>query len=430
MTDTGYRPPWLDYYNRPAHDPSFPAFNPNWTKSAHDHGVGFFAPWEEVDAGFPEHARRCAVALAATGIPLHLRSVTGGMQFHTAKDPEAAKGALAMKRRLEALLTASVKHYDVAVYQVIADDASLFRLGAPTHPHMDAEQLAHVHSRRIVSTVFERDRVSESVAWCLKRLGGVWVANQQDRRMLLAAGLSESRVRVVPAPYFSIDPHLGLDGRQRLPGPVRFYHIGKWEPRKGQHRMLGAFLLAFRPGEAKLYMKTSLGGPKLTTYPASAAASLTEWLADERIQARGWNMGELNRNVFVIQRRLSTEQMVELHRQGDVYVTLSHGEGFDMPAFDSKLAGNLMVYTPSGGPQDFAGDADELVAAARTIPCDPFYGWGDACYLDYDMDAAVESLRRSKRRIEAGERRRGMVPAPFSADVVGASMREAVEALR
>jgi hypothetical protein len=426
----GFRPAWLDYWNRHPHDPSFPPFNANWTKSDHAHGVGFYAPWEEVDAGFPEHARRCAVALAATGIPLHLRSLTGGMQFHTAKDPEAAKGALEMKRRLEPLLTASIKTYDVDIFQVIGEETGLFRLAAPTHPFLDARELGLIYARRIVSTVFERDRVSPSVAGCLRAVGGVWVANHQDRRMLLGQGLDESKVVVIPVPFFPGDPHLGLEARPRLAGPVRFYHIGKWEPRKAQHRIVGAFLMAFRPGEAKLYLKTSLSGVAGQSYPGSAPASLKEWLADARVAAMGWTFEEANKHLFIINRRLTPEQMLALHRQSDVYVTLSHGEGFDMPAFDAKLAGNLMVYTPSGGPQDFAGDADERVEPTSSIPCDPFYGWGDARYLDYDIEAAVAALRAAKHKIEAGERRRGVDLSAFGAAAVGARMRAAVEALR
>jgi hypothetical protein len=426
VTDAVNRPAWLDYWNLQPRGPGFPEFNPNWRVSDHQHGVGFYAPWEEVYAGFPEHARRCALALAGTGIPVHLRSVQGGSQFVTTKDIDAARAFEAMKKALEPLLMASIKNYDVDVYQVVAEDSSFHRLAGPTHPYLDDKQLRYIYGRRIISSVFERDRVSASVVECLNRVGQVWVGNTGDKAMLERCGV-RAAIHVVPVPYFPSDPHLALNGRKRLPGRPRFYHVGKWEPRKEHRNIIGAFLLAFGPGEAQLFLKTSAKGPKLTSgYPESPTEAGHQWLEDERVQAKGWTRENYNADVYIIQQRLSPGRLLQLHRQCDVYVTLSRGEGFDMPSFDAKLAGNLMIYTPSGGPQDFAGKLDELVEKTGDVPCDPFYGWGDeARYLDYSLDDAVAAFKR------AGQRVRGVdLEERFSAAAVGKTMRDCIEQLK
>ena len=430
------RPAWVDYWSpggAPAHlDPRFPPFNPNWKAAEHEAGIGFYCPWEEVYAGFPEHGRRLAVALRAQGIPLQLRSSRGGLQWQTTKDVSLARAYENMKRWLEPLLQASIKRYKAEVWHVVSDDATFHRLATPAHPYLDPRELEHIYKRRIFSTVFERDRVSKDVAECLGRVGQIWVANKKDWAMLVRSGVRHDKVHVVPIPYFPNDPHAALDGRARLPGPVRFYHIGKWEPRKDQHGILGVFLRAFEPGECKLYMKTSAWGPKLKSgYPESPQESLSRWLTEPQVTARGWTIDNIGRDVFLIQQRLPAERLVALHRQADVYVTLSRGEGFDMPAFDAKLAGNLMVYTPSGGPQSFAGRHDPCVEATGSIPADPFYGWHDACYLDYDGDAAVAAMRQAKLMVEKGLRVRGRddFEAVFSAKVVGAQARALVDEL-
>jgi glycosyltransferase involved in cell wall biosynthesis len=430
MPNDDHRPSYLQYWEAPSPlDPSWPAANPNWRKSEHAHGVGFFAPWEEVFAGFPEHARRNAVALDATGLAVHLRSCRGGMQFFASRDLEAARAYEQLKTDLAPLLNAEVKCYDAEIWQIISEDTSLFRIAGPTHHWLDPSEHAHVLSRRIIYTVFERDRVSEDAAQCLNRVAQVWVANDYDRQMLVRCGVSEERVRVVPMPYFPADPHLALNERKRLAGPVRFYHVGKWEPRKEHRNIIGAFLLAFEPGEAKLYIKTSTRGPVLSTdYPQSPAEATSRWLADPRVRDRGWTLEAFNRDVIIIQRRLTMAQMLQLHRQGDVYVTLSRGEGFDMPAFDAKLSGNLMVFTPSGGPQSFAGKHDVPVNRCGSVPCDPFYGWGEAEYIDYRLEDAIDALRYAKDRVERGERMRGIdLERHFSAAAVGSLMRRCVE---
>jgi glycosyltransferase involved in cell wall biosynthesis len=428
--DSDFRPSWLDYWNLHPQDKSFPEFNPNWRTAEHSNGVGFYAPWEEVYAGFPEHARRCAIALAKTGIPLHLRSIRGGMQFQTTRDHDEMLAYSAMQTALESLLTASVKNYDVEVWQTIAETTAFFRIAGPVHHWMDAGELAKVHSRRIISTVFERDRVLEPELECLRRVGQVWVGNPKDADMLKDSGIDEERVHVIPIPYFPDDPHLALADKPRRPGPPTFYHIGKWEPRKCHHNIIGAFLVAFEPGDARLFMKTSLKGPKLTTgYPESAQESVTRWLDDPRVKAR-WTREQVNADVRIIQQRLSARQMVQLHRTGDIYVTLSRGEGFDMPAYDAKLAAKRMIYTPSGGPESFAATGRDLVVPATgLVPCDPVYGWEGAQYIDYDFEVAVEQMRKAAAHPEPTP----MTPQQlehFSAARVGSAMREAVEQLR
>lgn len=387
------------FKNRSAAD--FPDFNPGWVDADHDGGIAYHAPWEDVFAGFPEHARRCAIALGATG-PVHLRSIDAS-QFRSTGDVAYLVAYDKMRKGLRHLLEASIKTYDAEVFQVIADPASFYRIAGPTHPFLSGRELEFVHSRRVISTVFERDRIIPDVAKCLNRVGQTWVANHQDRDMLVYNGVAEEKVKVVPIPYFDNDPHLALgrlkEDRDFVKSPCAFYHIGKWEPRKEQRNILGAFMLAFRPGESKLFMKTSYQSPDFGSYPSSPNQAIKEWLSDPRVVKNGWNEATVNRNIYVIQSRLSANQMLQLHRQGDVYVTLSRGEGFDMPAFDAKLAGKLMVYTPSGGPQDFASLYDVKVEPMSSAPCHPFYGWSeDACYGDYSLWTAVEAMRVARDR--------------------------------
>ncbi|MHC4814337.1 MAG: hypothetical protein ACYTFN_14680, partial [Planctomycetota bacterium] len=112
------------------------------------------------------------------------------------------------------------------------------------------------------------------------------------------------------------------------------------------------------------------------------------------------------------------------------YLSLSRGEGFDMPAFDAKLSDNLLVFTPSGGPQDFCGEHDQLVQPSGTVPCDPFYNWpAGATYLDYEVTEAADAIQRAMSRVTSGRRRRGMSLERFSAQRVGERMAADLEQL-
>ena len=394
--------------------------------ASHDRGVLFLGPWQKAGDGFSEHVRRQARALSLADVPVHLRAPAARVQETTGDERKimAAYQDLAMK---------SVGTYGAQVNMVVPHGDYLATLVRRALRHYSVEQQAHINAHRAIYTVWERQAgVSPVDVEAFNACGQVWVASNQAKSLLKSAGV-ESPIRVFPCPFFPDDPHLVLNERTRLPGPVTFYHIGKWEPRKAQHQMLGSFLRAVRPGDAVLVLKTSSRFPVTPgDYPDNPAASLAHWLDnDAAVRANGWSRETINRGVILIASFISEEKMLELHRTGDVYLTLSRGEGFDMPAFDAKLSGNLMVYTPSGGPQDFAGERDKRVEPTGTIPADPFYDWPeDATYLDYDINDAAAAIRGAVKEVGDGRRVRGISLAHFAAASVGAAMASSLDEMR
>jgi len=102
--------------------------------------------------------------------------------------------------------------------------------------------------------------------------------------------------------------------------------------------------------------------------------------------------------------------------------------------FDAKLAGNMMIYTPSGGPQDFAEPGrDILVPKTGTIPAHAFYRWGkEAAYIDYDLETAISAFQVALDRITSGDsapKDLSYLQERFSAKSVGEKMRKCIEEL-
>lgn len=391
-------------------------------EAEHDEGFLFRGPWETLADGFCEHTRRLARSIAMAGAPVHLRS-------SNPKHRRAVGEDRTIDEQYGDLLQASIKTYVAQVRMVVPTHGMLARF--VTHRHYSVEQMEQINARQVFSTVWERlSGLAHDDVAAMNRVGQCWVASRAAKAFVAREGVDEARLRWVPCPFMPDDPHLALSGRERKPGPVRFYHIGKWEPRKEQRNIMLAFLRAFQPGDAMLLLKTSERAPDFEDYPSRPMTALKTCLEDGAVQKQGWTEGNVERGVFVIARRLSFQQMIELHRMGDVYVTLSRGEGFDMPAFDSKLSGNLMVYTPSGGPQDFSGERDALVPRTGLVDCHPFYRWPQGSkYIDYDVDWAVAAMQRAAEAIGSGLRARGMDIYPFSAEAVGQRCRGYLEEL-
>lgn len=397
------------------HDPN--ASGSPWGRAAdHQSGVVFSAPWAEL-SGFSEHARRCALALATAGEPVQLRD--NGM--HLLRHDEVGEQLLA---RVRPLIDATIAKSWAQVEMIVPSDEALMR--RTMHQFLSTEEYAPVLRAKVMSTVWERQSITPAAAAALNRFGQAWVACRANAEMLVRCGVDEARVKVVPVPHWPDDPLLKLRGRARRPGPVKFYCIGKWEPRKEHRNIIGAFLLAFRPGDdAQLFLKTTGLTTKIKDYPQGPGQAMAQWLADERVKARGWNEENYKRHLFIIDKQLPDAGIVALHAMGDVYVSLSRGEGFDMSMYDSKLAGNLAVFTPSGGPQDFAAPDDILVPQTGTVPCHSFYLWPrESQYLDYNIDDAALALRMAAQRIRDGHSRAGHDMSSFLAKNVGRRMLE------
>lgn len=395
----------------------------------HPLGVIYQGPWETDADGFNEHVRRCARALSLV-CPVQLQSLKPWIMEGVPK---------ALPASLAEVLGCSIGRYSVRIQQIVLNTSLVHNL--TTHRFLAANELRQHNYLRVISTVFERDRLGPELVRGLQRVGQIWVACEQNRRVLEEHGLE--RVRVVPIPYFEDDPLLKLRSRTRKPGVPRFYHIGKWEPRKAQDQLMRAFLLAFEPGEAYLVIKTKELVTPITGYPQGPAQAAQALLQDQDVLARGWTEASVSKHVQVVEKRYTAEQMVKLHSACDVYLSLSRGEGFDMPAFDAKLAGNLLVFTPSGGPQDYAGPQDLEVPMEGKRLRHPFYDdWEeDACYGDYHVNDAVKVMRLAAQRLREGfpdgmkhhshyaGAARAMRMSQYEAETVGKTMLSHLEEL-
>jgi hypothetical protein len=378
-----------------------------------ERGVQWIGPWEDQADGFNEHTRRSVHAFASSGIPVQLRGLNPRL--------DVEEEALDLVRDVAGT---SIAKYEVRVVQCVPGVGVIAKW--VTHQHLDAEAAAGRNAATILYTVWERENIDPGIVRKMSLAGGLWVGCKRSAKALVAAGADPRRVAVVPVPHWPDDPMLALSKRKRVAGAPRFLHIGKWEPRKTQDKILHGFMRAFRPGEAELIVKTSKSNPRFTTYPNGPVEAVSVALGDEAVRANGWTETNISPSIRMIRERLTDKQMVGLHGWADIYVSVAHGEGFDMPAYDSALAGNRIVYTPSGGPEDYTGEHDVMVEGCGIEPVDPFYDWEEsATWASVTLDGVVSALKKAAN-LPLACIERDM--SAFSAAEVGKRMAELVEA--
>lgn len=283
---------------------------------------------------------------------------------------------------------------------------------------------------QVFHTMIERDRISSSVAAHMTDLDLVLVPCTANRFAFGRSGLWPRKLRLVYYPWFPDDPHLPFaEARAASSTEPSYYWIGRWEPRKAPDRLLRAFLTLYRPGRARLTMKSSKPFARYSGYYKDVWEGLEAVLAEPEVRANGWTRENLEAGgCRVTDKRLPPEDIAAIHRTHRTYVSPSHGEGIDLPAFAAKLSGNRLVCSRSGGPGDFVGANDVQVGRPYASLVHPYYGWErDARWGDYPQHELTDALRKAAELDAAGVSTADWPKERFCAAAVGASFREALE---
>jgi glycosyltransferase involved in cell wall biosynthesis len=290
-----------------------------------------------------------------------------------------------------------------------------------TNAHEEA-----VYASTILYTSLERDSVDAELVAIFRKCAEMWVPCRHNREALIDSGMPAEQVQVIPYPYDPASPVCRIPaprGTERVPEGKRFYCIGKWEPRKNHAVLLRAFLCAYGPRDkASLTLKVH-GWGDWEGYPRIEEA-VADALREERARKQGWNAENIHKRVRIVPDKISDEAIVELHRQNNIYVSASHGEAWDIPAFEAKCAGNRLVHVGYGGSAEYASDTDDIWVPYTMGSAHPAYGWGEARWAEYKFDDLVCALQRAEppaRRVHPPE-----FNGRFSVHAVGELMKQRV----
>jgi len=282
---------------------------------------------------------------------------------------------------------------------------------APTVAHVVPEHLPRVRKayRRgplVAHTVWETDRLPAHWPELLNACDRVVVPTDWNHDVFVQSGV---RAPVVVVPHVACDPVPG-DGGVPLgipPDTTVFYTIGRWDQRKAPAMVVRAFLEAFTADDpVALVVKTSMRAQ----FPAPG-----DWGKETDI--RGLTMLEIARiirdhpnpaHVHVETDDWSPTRIAGLHARGDCFVSLSHGEGWGLGAFDATAYGNPVVMTGWGGQLAYL---DAQTAYLVDYDLEPTQHWlprvygPDQRWAVPRFEHAVERLREVAADLDAARRR-------------------------
>jgi len=131
------------------------------------------------------------------------------------------------------------------------------------------------------------------------------------------------------------------------PNHYAFYTIGDWTTRKNIEQTLTCFLNTFTAQDTvTLIIKTSalnLSKRNNKLIKFHTKNTVKKILKKYKTPA----------NVILITRKLTKNELLGLHKRGNCYLSLCHGEGWGYGAYDAAFQGNPVIMTGYGGHLDY-----------------------------------------------------------------------------
>ncbi|CAH1904114.1 Glycosyl transferase family 1 [Candidatus Nitrotoga sp. HW29] len=255
--------------------------------------------------------------------------------------------------------------------------------------------------RNVGFTAWETDRLPPHWPSLLNLAERVLVPSSMNREVCERCGVVVP-VRAVPHILYEAPSPVSDEGRRQIraglgigPHTTVFYSINTWEPRKGVYDLLSAFASAFsNTDDVVLLLKTSLRG--IGAPPSYTAAPVAELLATWHQRAARGREGCLP-SIRVIGDDLSGEQIENLHRAGDVFVSLTRGEGWGMGGCAALVRGRPVLMTGWSGQLDYLGSEWPWLVNYRLTQVTPWPQqasyFASQRWAQADLTHAVELMR-------------------------------------
>jgi glycosyltransferase involved in cell wall biosynthesis len=248
-------------------------------------------------------------------------------------------------------------------------------------------QVARIPGKLNVNfTMFEATRVPAQWVDLARKVDLIIVPTESSRAAWVSSGTAESRVRICP---LGVDPDLFGGGAVPLPLPVsarsrRFLNVSDLNPRKNLDGLLRAWVDATSPGDdAALILKIGGPGPLPPVDLATAAP------------------------VVVLRQTFGRDEMPRLYRSATHYISLSHGEGWDLPMMEAAASGLRLIAPDHSAYRAYLDESIATLIPSRETPAihdgDPATAalFGGANWWTPDHEAAVAAIRGAIRGEDA-----------------------------
>ena len=215
-------------------------------------------------------------------------------------------------------------------------------------------------------TMFEAAGIPADWVWRAKHYRRVVVPTESCREAWVRSGVEESRVRVCPlgvgGEYFSqtVEPLAlwSLDGRPVSSFTTRFLNIAELRPRKNHIGLLRTWIRATRAEDDAVLILKCTSTPSLFDLFGADLADMQAEIGRSFTEAAP---------VILLTSLMSDEEMRGLYHTATHYISMSHGEGWDLPMMEAATAGLQLIAPDHSGYRTYLTPHDaEMIPAVET----------------------------------------------------------------
>jgi glycosyltransferase involved in cell wall biosynthesis len=336
------------------------------------------------NSGYGTASRRLLHGLKNAGVPFSWTPMVAGDGLGLGYEP--LRGRTTGDAELDPFVGRDIP-YDTVFLHLMPEYVPFFREAEPD-------------KRFILHTAWETDRIPHHWRFLLELADRVAVPSTWNRDVFLEAGLRVP-VDVLPHAAVTAAPVQGPPPAAIREGDYVFLAVDTWTARKRLRETIQCYLDTFTADDAVTLVVKTDGRNHMSPWPMFTSTALETRLLLRRYRNPA--------RVVLVTGRLSDDDMARLHTRADCYLSLSHGEGWGLGAFDAATRGKPVVATGFGGPLDYLPPDDAYLVRSRLVPVRNDLGkpsfTDDQQWAEPDSAHAGQLIRHVfTRRDEASER--------------------------
>lgn len=261
----------------------------------------------------------------------------------------------------------------------------------------------------------------------LNKLDEIWVATDKQVEHLKSNGIT-TPAYAIPEPIYTQRAEESIEPFQLSePKDFIFYSIFQFINRKNPRGLLRAYWKEFQHDEKVTLL--------LKTYRVNYSESEYTLMKNE---IESWK-NELSLpsypKIYLVNNLLTDEQVIRLHKTGNVYVSPSSAEGWNRPMQEAMLYGNPVISGNVGGITDYVSDSHYFRVNTHKTHASvqshiPYYTENMEWY-DLDEDELGKQMRfvyeQNQEAEKKSEAAKDYVVKHFSFQTVGDSMKKRLE---
>ena len=207
----------------------------------------------------------------------------------------------------------------------------------------------------IARTMLEVSRIPQSWVYHFRRMDEIWVPNQFNYNSFVDSGVPEEKLFIIPSPVDLIDPQVIHPYPVKSKKNFKFISIFNYEARdrKGLDILLKTYSQSFTTKDDVCLIikgKTSLGELK-----------------------KEYAIGTTGPEIEVVNKILSRDELLGLHKTTDCFILPSRGEGIGRPFLDAMMMGTPILTTGWSGQADYLNETNAFLLDYKLVDVDQQY---------------------------------------------------------